>query len=63
MDKIDIECNCGAQLQVSLEDIAKRRTVRCNRGHSIRLVDEGGGVGRATRSMDKFEQSLRDFGK
>jgi hypothetical protein len=63
MDKIDIECDCGAQLQVSLDDIAKQRNVRCNRGHSIRLVDEGGGVGRAKRSMDKFERSLRDFGR
>jgi predicted Zn finger-like uncharacterized protein len=37
----DIECpECGTAVNVTLQDVGQRRTVRCRRGHSIKLEDQ-----------------------
>lgn len=60
----DIECpECGAKVKVTLQDVAKERTVRCVRGHSIAIKDDGGGGRRAQKAMDDLDRALKRFGK
>ena len=61
---IDFECpDCGSSVGATLEDVANQRTVRCRRGHSVRLVDEGGGARKATTSIDDLERTLKRLGQ
>lgn len=55
--------DCGAKVRVKLEDLAKGKTVRCPRGHSIRLQDVGGGARKVQKSLDDLEKSLRKIDK
>lgn len=55
---------CGAKVRVKLEDIAKGRTLRCTRGHSVKIEDDvGGGARKAQRLLDDLEKSLRGIDK
>ena len=54
---------CGAKVRVKLEDLAKGRTVRCPRGHLVKLEDVGGGAREAQKSLDDIEKSLRKIDK
>ena len=61
--EFDIECpECQSKLRVSLEDVAKQRTVRCPQGHSIKLVDEGGGFRKAEKSLSDLDKAIRKLG-
>lgn len=63
-DKLETECpDCGAKLQFELEDVARQRTVRCSRGHSVKLKDEGGGARKASKALNDFEKAVKRFGK
>lgn len=60
----DVDCpNCGVKVKVALQDVAKQRTVKCRRGHSIALKDDGGGARKTQRSLDDLERALKRFGK
>lgn len=63
MDKFDVDCpECGSKLQVSLDDVARQRTVRCSRGHSVKLHDQGGGARKASKALDDLEKSIKKLG-
>jgi DNA-directed RNA polymerase subunit RPC12/RpoP len=63
-DKIEIDCpDCGAKLRFTLDDLAKQRSVRCSRGHNVKLQDEGGGARKAAKSLSELEKKLKKFGK
>ncbi|NUO58988.1 MAG: hypothetical protein HOV78_20195 [Hamadaea sp.] len=63
MADIDIECpECGSKVGVSLEDVAKQRTVRCRKGHSIKLNDKGGGARKAQKALDDLDKKIRRLG-
>lgn len=56
----DIKCpECGSPVRATLDDVARERTVRCSRGHGIKLRDEGGGARSATKSLDELDKTLR----
>lgn len=60
---LGLECpQCGGKLPAKLSDVAAGRTVRCNRGHTVKLEDEGGGARKADRATQDFEKALRDLG-
>lgn len=62
-DKMETECpDCGAKLRLTLEDLARQRTVRCSRGHNVKLKDEGGGARKASKALSDLEKSLKKFG-
>ena len=51
----DVDCpDCGSAVGVTIEDVAKQKTVRCRRGHSVKLLDEGGGAAKVKRMLDDF---------
>ena len=61
---LDITCpDCGSPLRATLDDVARERTVRCGRGHSINLRDEGGGARSATKSLSDLERTLKRLGR
>lgn len=63
-DKIETECpDCGGRIRFTLDDVAKQRSVRCSRGHNVKLQDEGGNARKASKSMDDLDRALKDFGK
>lgn len=53
---------CGATLKFTMTDVARGKTVRCPRGHSVKLVD-GGGARRAKKSMDDLDKSPSKLNK
>lgn len=60
--KFDATCpDCGGRFSFSLEDVERQRTVRCPRGHQVRLQDEGGGARQARNAERKLEKSLKDL--
>jgi transposase len=63
-DKLETECpDCGGKIRFELEDVARRRTVRCSRGHSVKLKDEGGGARKASKALNDLDKALKRFGK
>ncbi len=63
-DKIEMACpECGAKMRVSLDEIAQERTVRCPRGHSVKLQDEGHGVRKVTKALKDLEKTIKRLGK
>jgi hypothetical protein len=63
-DKLETDCpDCGAKLRSELEDLARQRTVRCSRGHSVKLKDEGGGALKASKALKDFEKTIKRFGQ
>lgn len=57
---LDLKCpQCGAKLPVTVSDVAKGRAVRCSRGHSVKLKDEGGGARSVDRSLENLEKTIR----
>lgn len=57
------KCPCGATLKFTMTDVARGKTVRCPRGHSVKLVDDGGGARMAKKSMDDLDKSLSKLNK
>lgn len=61
---MDTDCPaCGGKVRFSLQDVAKGRTVRCSRGHSVTLKDEGGGAAQVDRSLRDLDKSIRDLNR
>lgn len=60
---LGLKCpECGGKLTAKLADVANGRTVRCSRGHAVKLKDEGGGARKADRSTRDFDKAVRDSG-
>ncbi len=63
-DKMETECpKCGSRVRFTLDDVAKQRTVRCSRGHLVKLHDEGGGARKASKALSDLDMALKRFGK
>lgn len=63
-DKMETECpDCGSRVCFTLDDVAKQRTVRCSRGHLVKLQDEGGGARKASKALSDLDMALKKFGK
>lgn len=61
--EVNISCPaCSSAVRVRLSDIQRRRTVRCQRGHSIQLREDGDGLRKLDRSTKDLERSLRRLG-
>lgn len=64
MNKIEAPCpECGKKIRCTLDDIAKQRTVRCAGGHSVKLVDEGKGAAKVTKTLKDLEKAFKQFGR
>jgi predicted Zn finger-like uncharacterized protein len=64
MDKIETECpECGSKLRFTLADLAAQRTVRCGRGHAVKLEDQGGEARKADKALKDLERTLKNFGR
>ncbi len=53
---------CGSVLHATLDDVRRERTVRCPRGHEVRLVDKGNGAQRLDRELHKLDRTMRRAG-
>ena len=63
-DKMETECpDCGGKVRFALDDVAGQRTVRCSRGHSVKLQDQGGGAKKASKALSDLDKALKKFGK
>lgn len=63
-DKIETECpDCGSKVRFTLDDVAKQRSVRCARGHSVKLRDKGGGARKVSKALSDLERKLKRFGQ
>ena len=63
-DKMESKCpDCGSRVRFTLDDVAKQRTVRCSRGHSVKMRDEGGGARKASKALRDLNKTLKKFGK
>lgn len=61
--KVNIDCpECRSRLTVTLRDIQQRRLVRCSRGHSIQLKEQGDGIRKIDRATEDFERSMSRLG-
>jgi len=62
--KMEADCpSCGSKVRFTLDDVAKERTVRCSRGHSVKMQDEGGGARGASKALGDLDKALKRFGK
>ncbi|MDP9381574.1 MAG: hypothetical protein M3Q29_15785 [Chloroflexota bacterium] len=53
--KVDFPCpECGVNMHSTLDEVRRRSTVRCPRGHQVELVDKGGELGKVNRELDKL---------
>lgn len=60
LDDLTTACpRCQGDVRYSLDDLARERTVRCSRGHSVQLEDSGGGAAKAARSLRDLDRSLK----
>jgi transposase len=63
-DKMETKCpDCGGKVRFTLDDVASQRTVRCSRGHSVKLKDEGGGARKASKALSDLEKTLKKLGR
>jgi hypothetical protein len=59
---LDFECPaCGAKIETTVGSWAQEKTVRCSRGHLVRLRDAERGA-QAKRSLDDLDRTLKGFG-
>lgn len=64
LDDLDTDCpRCGGTVRYSLDDLARGRTKRCPRGHSVTLVDEGGGAAKANKALRDLDKSIGRLGR
>lgn len=60
---LEVNCpDCGATVKVTLQDVAKHRSVRCRRGHRFTLKDDGGGARKTQRSLDDLDRAIKRLG-
>lgn len=58
------ECpDCGSALRFTLDDVAKQRTLRCSRGHLVRMQDQDGSAKEASKAHNDLDNALKGFGK
>lgn len=63
-DKISTECpDCGSTVRFTLDDVAMQRTVRCMRGHEVKMRDLGGGARKASKALNNLDDALKKFSK
>ena len=63
-NKLETVCpECGGKVRFTLDDVAKQRTLRCSRGHSVKMQDEGGGARKASKALNDLDKALKKFGK
>lgn len=61
-DKMETECpDCGGKLRFTLDEVAGQRTVRCSRGHNVKLQDHGGGARRVSKALSDLETAVEKF--
>jgi hypothetical protein len=61
-DKLSMDCPedaCTGQLKFTMADVRHQRSVRCSRGHSVRLQDEGGGARKLERELRRIDSKFR----
>jgi predicted Zn finger-like uncharacterized protein len=64
IDKMETECpECRSKVRFTLDDVAKQRMVRCSRGHSVKMLDDGGGARKASKAFSDLDKALKKFGK
>lgn len=56
--KFDEKCDCGGRMSFTLQDVAMERTIRCSRGCSVKLQDDGGGARQARRAGQSLDREL-----
>ncbi len=58
--------SCETKVKVSIEQVANGSTVKCRKGHSIKLLDEGGSHNRTIRNMNssfaRLQKTLKRIG-
>jgi predicted Zn finger-like uncharacterized protein len=60
----EAECpECGAAVKVTLQAVARERTVRCPHGHMIELKDHGGSARKALSALADLDRTLKRFGQ
>ena len=63
-NKLETGCpECVGKVRFTLDDVAKQRTLRCSRGHSVKMQDEGGGARKASKALNDLDKALKKFGK
>lgn len=61
---LDIDCpECGAKIKTTIGAVAAQKTVRCRRGHHVKLIDEGRGMRSAKRSLDNLDKAINKLPK
>lgn len=61
-DRLSGDCpedGCTGQISFTMADVRHERSVRCGRGHSVRLTDDGGGVRQMERELRKIDPKFR----
>lgn len=61
-ERLSADCpedGCVGQLRFTMADVQSERSVRCSRGHSVRLSDEGGGARQLERELRKIDPKFR----
>lgn len=59
-ERFPVTCpNCGSTFNVKLRDVRNESTVRCPKGHLVRLLDEGNGVKQADKEFAGFERDMK----
>jgi predicted Zn finger-like uncharacterized protein len=64
VEKIEAECpECGSKIRFTLADLAAERSVRCGKGHSVKLKDEGGGARKVDKSLKDLDKAIKKLGR
>jgi hypothetical protein len=57
--ELEIPCpECGTKIKTSIGAVAAQKTVKCRRGHAVKLVDQGHGARGAKKSLDDLDKAL-----
>ncbi len=67
-ERVSINCpDCKRSIKVTIGQVSKQASVRCNCGQSIQLVDDKGSNKKAIRDINKsfedLERTFKKFGK
>lgn len=64
-DRLTMDCPvCGrGTIRFTITDVANQRTVRCSRGCSVQLEDEGGGARRLNRELGRLDREIKKLSR
>lgn len=63
-DDLEIDCpECGGRVRYGLQDVARERTVRCSRGHSVTFKDKGGEAAKADKGLRDLDKSIKGLSR